>query len=189
MALRDLGPAEKELTTERLVLEPLRAGHAAEVFGPLQEAELHRFIPREPPVSLAALEARHRKLASRASPDGSETWLNWVGRFEGECVALFEATLFSDRRAHLAYTVFSKHARRGFGREGCARVIESLRDDWGATLVVAEIDTRNVASVRLVESLGFVRRGLRRDADFFKGATSDEYRYERPIGAVRADAR
>ena len=41
----------------------------------------------------------------------------------------------------------------------------------------AEIDTRNVGSVRLVESLGLTRIATTQDADFFKGASSDEYKY------------
>ena len=41
----------------------------------------------------------------------------------------------------------------------------------------AEIDTRNIASIRLVESLGLSRVATTREADFFKGASSDEYKY------------
>jgi ribosomal-protein-alanine N-acetyltransferase len=44
--------------------------------------------------------------------------------------------------------------------------------------VFAEIDTRNARSIRLVERLGFTRVALSPRADYFKGAYSDEYRYE-----------
>jgi ribosomal-protein-alanine N-acetyltransferase len=44
--------------------------------------------------------------------------------------------------------------------------------------VAAEIDTRNTASIHLVEALGFARVATTPGADFFKGAASDEYRYE-----------
>ncbi len=40
------------------------------------------------------------------------------------------------------------------------------------------MDIRNVASMRLVESLGFIPVGITLSADFFKGESSDEYRYE-----------
>jgi ribosomal-protein-alanine N-acetyltransferase len=46
--------------------------------------------------------------------------------------------------------------------------------------VHAEIDTRNAASIRLVEGLGFERVEIVRDADWFKGAASDEFRYALP---------
>lgn len=45
--------------------------------------------------------------------------------------------------------------------------------------VGTEIDTRNTASTRLVEALGFALVALTPNADFFKGTASDEYRYER----------
>jgi [ribosomal protein S5]-alanine N-acetyltransferase len=45
-------------------------------------------------------------------------------------------------------------------------------------LVVAEIATRKRAAVGVVEALGFVRVAERPAADLFKGAVSDEYRYE-----------
>jgi L-amino acid N-acyltransferase YncA len=41
-----------------------------------------------------------------------------------------------------------------------------------------KIDTRNVASIALVESLGFERVAFHKDADHFKGSSSGEYRYE-----------
>lgn len=172
--------AERPLETPRLVLEPLVPSHAACVFEDLLDPELYRFIPREPPASLAALESRFRALSARASPDGREAWLNWVGRVRssGACVGMFEATVHADRRAHLAYSVFPPHWRRGYAKEGCRRVIESLFADWNVEVVAAEIDTRNLASIRLVESLGFRRASFKPGADFFKGATSDEYRYE-----------
>ena len=63
-------------------------------------------------------------------------------------------------------------------REACSRVLEHLATDYGIHLAIAEIDTRNQRSIALVESLGFVRTATRRAADYFNGASSDEYRYE-----------
>jgi len=48
-----------------------------------------------------------------------------------------------------------------------------------ATIIrAAEIDPRNVSSIALVESLGFRRIAFQKNADHFKGSSSDEYRYE-----------
>jgi RimJ/RimL family protein N-acetyltransferase len=43
---------------------------------------------------------------------------------------------------------------------------------------VAEMDTRNAASISLAEVLGFERVGTTLGADHFKGSVSDEHRYE-----------
>jgi RimJ/RimL family protein N-acetyltransferase len=146
----------------------------------LRDPRLYTFIPQEPPASLAALAARYRMLAARRSPDGSEIWLNWALRLRASdnYIGTVEATVQADATAFLAYMIFPEFQHRGFAREGCLRVLEHLREDYKLQRVVAEIDTRNTASIALVEALGFARTAFHPAADFFKGAASDEYRYE-----------
>jgi [ribosomal protein S5]-alanine N-acetyltransferase len=78
--LADTPEVEKTLETERLLLEPLLPQHATLLFEGLADARLYRFIPRNPPESVEALETRYRKLSSRRSADGSEAWLNFAMR-------------------------------------------------------------------------------------------------------------
>jgi hypothetical protein len=66
----------------------------------------------------------------------------------------------------------------GLAAEACGRLLEHLLEDYRVGVVAAEIDTRKVASIALVESLGFERVAFHKDADHFKGSSSDEYRYE-----------
>jgi ribosomal-protein-alanine N-acetyltransferase len=182
LSLSELTLTDRPLLTTRLVLEPLTRAHAPRVFPSLSDPALYTLIPEDPPATLAALEARYEKLAGRRSPDGKDLWLNWVACHGAEPVGLVEATLYEDRHAYLAYFVFRRFWRTGFAREACTRVISALMDDWKATRIVAEMDTRNEASWRLAESLGFTRVASKPEADFFKGSRSDEYRYELVAG-------
>ena len=93
-------------------------------------------------------------------------------------VGMLEATVFPNRSAHIAYTVFVPFWRRGYAREGCARMLRHLLEEYRVLVVVAEMDTRNAASVSLAEALGFERVGTTLGADHFKGSVSDEHRYE-----------
>jgi len=172
---------QQALETRRLLLEPLVAQHAAALFEALQATELYVFIPQDPPASLQRLEERYLALASRTSPDGQEMWLNWVmrQRATGAYVGMVEASVHADRTATLAYMVFPPFWRQGFAKEACGRVVASLFDEYRVSRIAAEIDTRNAASVHLVEALGFARATVTSGADFFKGSLSDEYRYER----------
>ncbi len=174
-----MGDAEKPLGTARLLLEPLLPRHAERLYPLLGDAALYRYIPQEPPASLAEVEARYRRLAGRRSPDGAEVWLNWAARLRAtdEYAGMFQATVMGDGTALIAYMIFTPFQRRGLAREGCAAVLAELASAWGVRTAVAEIDTRNAASVALVESLGFARVATVREADVFKGASSDEYRY------------
>src|SRR5687768_12915200 len=143
---------EPALETERLTLEPLVADHAGVLFDPLQDDALYAFIPEEPPTSADALAERYRSLETRRSPDGREFWLNWAvrRRGDGDYVGTVQATVLPDGTALIAYTVFTRFQRRGYAVEACRALIAYLEGDLGATTLVAEIDTRNVASIALV---------------------------------------
>jgi RimJ/RimL family protein N-acetyltransferase len=170
---------ESRLETSRLFLEPILPAHAPMLYESLRDEKLYQFIPQDPPAPLQALTDRYDSLSARRSPDGREAWLNWAvrERGSGDYVGTLEATVH-DRKATVAYMVFVPYQRRGYAAEACARLLEHLVDDYRVGVVAAEIDTRNAASIALVESLGFERVGFQKDADHFKGSTSDEYRYE-----------
>lgn len=167
-----------QLFSKRLRIEPLRAEHASVVFESLQHPAIYRFIPNDPP-ERAALQRRYDFLAGARSPDGREHWLNWVAflRDTHTPVCTFQATLPEGERGSFAYVVFPAFWRQGYGREVVARMLEHLFEAYPVPELFAEIDTRNTGSIRLVESLGLVRVGVKADADFFKGAASDEYTY------------
>lgn len=173
------------LETSRLRLEPLQADHARILFADLQDSRLYRYFPQDPPSSVDSLAERYEKLQSRTSPDGKELWLNWVIRRkeDGAHVGTVEATVKDNGTADLAYFVFSEYQRRGVAREACERVIAWLSAELGVRTVAATIDTRNAASIALVESMGFRRTGFAEAADVFKGSPSDEFRYARDLGA------
>ena len=176
----DLVAPETRLETGRLLLEPILPAHAPALYERMQEERLYRFIPQDPPNTPRALEDRYDFLSARRSPDGREAWLNWALREKGsgDYVGTLEATVEKDKLAFIAYMVFAPYQRRGFAAEACGRLLQHLFEDYGVGVVAAEIDTRNAASIALVESLGFERVGFQKDADRFKGSTSDEYRYE-----------
>ena len=169
---------ESTFETERLRLEPLRVSHATELFELLSDDRMYIFVPQEPPATLAALTRRFALLETRRSPDGSEDWLNWAVRSQadGVCVGCIQVTIRRDGRAQLAYELGLPYWGRGFSTEACGCVIEALFAD-GISEVWAELDTRNLASMRLLERLGFRRGTLRRNADFFKGSESHEWTY------------
>lgn len=177
---------EALLFTERLRLEPVRVAHAAELFPLLSDARLYAFIPQDPPADVAALERRYARLERRASDDGTQRWLNWALRATdlagAPLVGTAQATVLPPEgtqpaRALLAYDLGHAHQGRGYATEACRRVLSLLFDGYAVQRVIAECDTLNAPSIRLLERLGFARTGVTKDADHFKGRTSDEYRY------------
>ena len=168
------------IETAHLRLEPIRQSHAVLLFAALSDAHLYALIPEEPPKSLEALEKRYAFLQGGKSPDGKEHWLNWTmfDRRTHMPVGTFQATVRDDAPSDIAYIVFKAHWRQGIAREAGMGVIDHLFKTYPTPLLAANMDTRNVASIKLVESLGFKRTAFLPNADTFKGISSDEYRYE-----------
>jgi RimJ/RimL family protein N-acetyltransferase len=167
------------LGTERLILEPLCREHAAHLFPVLSDPRIYRFIPQEPPDFISALEARYEQLERGASPSSQDLWLNWVIylKEQNAYIGTLQATVLENRSSLLAYELSPAFWGRGYATEACSRVIECLFADYNVTEIRAEVDTRNEASLRLLERLSFKRIKMSKDADFFKGASSDEYTY------------
>jgi RimJ/RimL family protein N-acetyltransferase len=168
---------ETVLHSARLRLEPQRAEHADALFAPLGDARLYAHIPQEPPASLEALRERMARLSSRRSPEGDELWLHWVvrGADVGMPLGRVQATVRADAPCYMAYEVFPDHWRRGIGTEACRCAIDWLIRELQVEQFMAEVDSLNTASLRLLERLGFRRVALRENADQFKGRSSDEW--------------
>jgi ribosomal-protein-alanine N-acetyltransferase len=170
------------IASERLILEPLSAGHAERLFASFSDPELYTYLPSDPPGSLEAMRERYRRLEARRSTDGKALWLNWAAREEsGSYVGVVEATVHADATAHVAYFVFRPFQRQGFAAEAVEAVLAHLKNDIGVREARALLDTRNEASWRLLERLGFKRSRTITDADHFKGSVSDEYEYVRHL--------
>lgn len=148
-------------------------------FKHLTDPELYVHVPQEPPASIERLAARFRHVLTNAPAD--QIWLNWFGKTKAEdaFVCSVQATVdIAERSAMLAYQTFASSRRQGFAREACGAVIDRLASVHHTRRFVAELDTLNVASRQLLESLGFRQIALKRDADRFKGRSSDEFTYE-----------
>jgi ribosomal-protein-alanine N-acetyltransferase len=104
--------------------------------------------------------------------------LNWFAREKtsGEYVAQIQVTIGSDSSAYLAYFTFVPRWRRGYAYEACQTVIGWLIER-GVRQFMAAIDTRNVASIRLIEKLGFRRVAYVHKAARIRGADRDDYHY------------
>ncbi|MBL8782998.1 MAG: GNAT family N-acetyltransferase [Alphaproteobacteria bacterium] len=166
------------LQTPNLVLEPLNPAHADEVFPHLQDAALYTYVPQNPPPDIEHVRARYTRLEHGRSANGRDLWLNWVIKTNAEAAGTVQATVMPDGTALIAYERFAPFAHKGIASEGVAAILAHLKDRLETKVARALVDTRNEPSIRLLERLGFERKRTIKDADNFKGATSDEYEYE-----------
>lgn len=63
----------------------------------------------------------------------------------------------ADGRVEIGYSIVPEHRRRGYGREGVAGMLGTAFAFPEIETVMAETEKENVASIRVLESLGFCR--------------------------------
>jgi ribosomal-protein-alanine N-acetyltransferase len=171
--------ALKTLDTPRLRMEPLEESHASALFEGLRNEALYEFIRERAPESVEALRERYRRLATRESPDGRESWLNWAlwSLPTNRYVGWVQATVHQNHSADIAYVLFHDAWGHGYAREAVAALIRHLREDWSAGLIRASVDTRNSRSIALLETLGFRRGAVLAHAERIRGVLADEVEY------------
>lgn len=148
----DYMPARR-LESERLTLEPLRSQHAEELAPVLNDVSLHGFTGGEP-VGVEDLRARFARQVIGRSPDGRQSWLNWIvlERLADRPIGTVQATVFRHEQSiisELAWVIGKPFQRRGFAKEAvgvmavwlCSRGVQRLRShinpDHQASIAVA----------------------------------------------------
>jgi ribosomal-protein-alanine N-acetyltransferase len=91
----------------------------------------------------------------------------WAIAIRTDDALIGTCTLFaidaSHRRAMIGYALARGHWGNGYAREALRLAVEHAFGALALLRIEADIDPRNVPSVRLVERLGFVREGLLRE--------------------------
>lgn len=125
---RSAGP--EEITTPRLVLEPLRVEHAREMAAVLRDPALHAFIGGTP-YDGPGLRARYSRLVA-GSGDPAVSWWNWVVRLRAEdrLTGTVQATVAWDipdgTVAEVAWVVGTDWQGRGIATEAAAALVARL---------------------------------------------------------------
>ncbi len=146
----------RTLAAPGLLLEPLVAAHARDMFAVLADPAIYEFENSAPP-SQAWLQERYQRLERRGPADGSESWLNWVVRLDaGELAGYVQATVLPGRTALIGYELNSRHWRQGIGGRAVAAMLNELHGGYGVHQVVAVLKQANHRSMALLQKLGFV---------------------------------
>ncbi len=88
--------------------------------------------------------------------------------------------------ATIGYTLAPAHQGRGLAREAVGAIVDRLFDTTSVHRVEASVDPRNLASARLVESLGFELEGVAKEAERDGAGWADAARYALTAGAHAA---
>jgi [ribosomal protein S5]-alanine N-acetyltransferase len=166
--------------TRRLQCEPVESRHAEAMVQVLSDPESHRYLSGDPP-SFEYLHRQYTLLESGKSPDGTEHWLTWIvvrSARPVKPIGYVQATVREPETVHIAYFLEPAAWGQGFASEAVEGMLNTVVQRYRVERIIAEMDTRNGASIRLAERLGLKRIKLVKGADEYKGAWVDEYVYE-----------
>jgi RimJ/RimL family protein N-acetyltransferase len=167
---------EYPITTARLRLRPLTMQDTNALLAYRADPQVCRYLPFEPMTAhvlatrLAGdLGRREITAEGQAITVGAERISD--GRLIGDVVLFFH----SERHAggEIGYAFHQDVAGQGYAAEACAAVLDLAFDELKLHRVVAEMDARNLASIRLAERLGMRREAHHLSSEMFKGEWAD----------------
>lgn len=163
-----------ELTTPRLRLRAPTLDDTAALFTMYGNAEVMRYSGRAPH---AHVDEIREKLTSDIEAMQRGESVRWVMMPLGTPEVIGTLGLFhwskNDRRAEIGYLLHPSHWGRGLMKEILPSVVRFGFEVMRLHRVDAQVDPENVASLRVLENLGFRREGLLRESTFSNGRYSD----------------
>ncbi len=157
------------LTTKRLQLRPIEREDAMTLYQIWQDPAVARYlnigtlksVEETEDLIVFLIESTHVK--------------RYTISYEGEIIgtAGFNTWNIQDESTEIGYDLSSNYWRQGFGTEVVQWLVEKAISE-GMTSIRAAIDERNIASLKLVQKLGFLFYETFEE----EGIRYSEYRYE-----------
>lgn len=174
------------LRTARLRLRPVTSADADALFALHSNAYVLRYWDA-PPWSDRHRADRFIAACRQMAAEGSGARLAMESGSDGRFIGWCGLTRWNPdyRSASLGYCLDQAAWGHGYATEAARAVLQWAFDTLDLNRVQAETDTRNMASARVLEKLGFVREGTLREDCVVNGEVSDSWVY----GLLRRDRR
>jgi RimJ/RimL family protein N-acetyltransferase len=162
------------IETDRLILRPLRATDADDLFEYQSHPEIVRYIPWPERTREQVEEALTKAIADgkeSLSDSGDYILLAWELKSSGKVIGQSNSGLESvrDQIADIGWVTHQEFQRQGYAFEATNALMNYIFKNFPIHRIIANIDTRNPESAHLAEKLGMRREGEFKDSEFFKG--------------------
>ena len=178
---RDVDASFDRIVTERLVLRRFEATDAPAFARYRSIPGVARYQSWDAPYPIERAQALVDWLHER-HPDEPGMWYQLAialrtdpERLVGDCG--FRSRVDEPLVVDIGFTLDPSVQGRGYGTEAGAALVRYLIEDRGKHKICADCDTRNDASWRLLERLGFRREGELRESFQDHGTWAGEYLY------------
>ncbi|SFC77030.1 Protein N-acetyltransferase, RimJ/RimL family [Nocardioides terrae] len=164
------------LSTGRLRLRPVTEADADDLFALHSDAHVLRYWD-SPPWTDRARAERFLAVSRQIAEDGTGSRVVIERASDGAFVGWITVWGWNPdhRSASLGYCLAEAAWGQGYATEAARAVLQWAFDTLDLNRVQAETDTRNLASARVLEKLGFVREGTLRENCIVNGDVSDSW--------------
>jgi RimJ/RimL family protein N-acetyltransferase len=145
------------LRTERLVLRPLVPEDARDAYRFLSNEQVMRYWSSGPHTDIAETE---RYIVGNCTGGSHESWA--ITETGGPAIGWVN---LGERRPGVyetGYILSADYWGRGLAREALGAGLEYVFGTFGARRIFADTDPENMASIKMLEGMGFTREGLLR---------------------------
>ena len=170
-----------ELKTERLLLRRMIKDDAAEIFFLRSDAEVLKFIGKEPAQTIEEAEDFIRQIDHGIE---ANELIMWGIAMQNEPRQLIGTVCFwqirkEHYRAETGFVLHPLYWRKGIMKEALLKVIDYGFEVMKLHSIDAQVASDNYASAAILQSTGFVQEGYFKEDYFFRGKFHDTAVYSR----------
>ncbi|WP_244987155.1 GNAT family N-acetyltransferase [Winslowiella toletana] len=162
------------IETPRLILRPITRGDAASWFAIMRDPQVMKYWGHRPWQQISQAEegiaadmeamasGEYLKLALTAKPDN---------QCIGMCIFFHHHQ--GSQRGAIGYCLASEAQGRGYMTEALQYFFAFLRQQMSLRRLEADVNPHNLASIRMLQRMGFQQEGVMRERWCVEGVTSD----------------
>jgi aminoglycoside 6'-N-acetyltransferase len=167
-----------ELRTERLLLRPWRLTDVDDAYAYGKDPEWSRYLWDVPQPYTRELAEAFVRMAADATWD-EHAWfaVEFAGHAVGPVHLYITDKVITDkgsRVAGLGYNIAREHWGRGYASEAAVAVVRYGFEDCSLHKIIACADSRNAASLRVMQKLGITQEAVLRKHRYYRGEWMDE---------------
>jgi len=165
------------LHTARLLLQVMKPADASVLAAYRNEPDVAKYQDWDLPYTL---EDAQTMLAEQAELDdlAIDRWVQVAIEHDGVVVGDLGVNLARDGHVPiLGYTIAPEHQGSGYASEAAAAIVDAIFAHTHAHRIVATLDPKNFASMRVIEPLGFEFEGIARKHELIRGEWLDDTRF------------
>ena len=166
------------ITTPRVVLRWISEDDIDSLYEIFSDPQVMRYWSTVPLPNREAAAELQRKIAQG---NESNSMLKWGLALHGSNTVIGTTTLFNlnfdNDRAELGYAMGRAHWGKGYMNEALNALVSHAFEVMELRRLEADVEPRNVASIRTLEKLGFQREGFLRERWHVNGEIQDALFY------------